>query len=275
MGVLVRDSERLDTKERILNEVSDNREKIENRSRVDPLHSGAFYHAVLSLSDEFRDVVEHTVLPENMEHWEYAVEYSYEGIELYLLHESEKPYYNHELQREEKRSYIDQVLPILRVKAKYLTAEEYAESRGVGVGTVRQWIRRGRIRTAKKFGKEWRISELSDPPQRGFTPAKYLLPEKLYGIPEDLQYLEGKRVVKIEKDPENKEGFLVKLFLNESGKDEDGSEKLCISSSDREKLELFLIGEPSIFYVQDFFDSVVPDLFSIPKRKAGDDVFVR
>lgn len=265
MGVLVRDTDIVDTKERIIEEVLTNREKIENRSRVDPLHSGAFYHAVLSLIDKFRDVVEHTVLPENMDHWEYAVEYSYEGIELYLVHSGEKKYYNPELKREMTHDYVDQVLPILKVKAKYLTAEEYAESRGVGVGTVRQWIRRGRIRTAKKFGNEWRISELSDPPQRGFTSAKYLLPEKMYGIPEELRYLEGIKKVKIEKDPENKEGFLVSLYLDDNGKDEEENEKRCISSSEREKLELFLIGNPDVFYIQDFFDSVVPDLFSIPK----------
>ena len=271
MSVYIRNPNKVNTKEGIIAEVLDSREKIERRSREDPLHSGAFYHAVLSLIDEFVESVRHTFLPENLgAPWEYAVEYSYDGIVLHLTHFGERRYFNRAHQREEIQEYVNQVLPLVKTKARYLTVEEYANSRGVGVGTVRQWIRRGRIRTAKKFGNEWRISELSDPPKRGFTSAKYILPEKLYGIPEDLQYLEEIRAVKIDKDPENKEAFTVSLFGDEEGKDGEESDRLSISSSEREKLELFLIGNPDIFYVQEFFVSVIPDLINIPEKKEHD-----
>lgn len=267
MSVYIRNPDRVITKEGIITAVMDSREKIENRSREEPLHYAAFYRAVLSLIDEFVETVKNTFLPENLgNQWEYAVEYSYDGIVLHLLHFGERRYYNRCYQREEKIEFVNQVLPIMKTKARYLTVEEYANSRGVGVGTVRQWIRRGRIRTAKKFGKEWRISELSDPPKRGFTSAKYILPEKLYGIPENLQYLQNIRSLKIEKNPENKESFLISLFNDENSKDGEESGRRCISSSEREKLELFLIGNPEIIYVQEFFDSIFTDLFNHTKQ---------
>lgn len=253
----------LNTKERLIERLLHNREVIETRSHTDPIHSGAFYHAVLSLIDAFHRTVEKTVLPRELEeNWEYGIGYNYEGITLYLEHFDIIEYFDEE--RKTKCSFVipDQDFTLLTVKARYLTAEEYAASRNVGVGTVRQWIRRGKLRTAKKFGNEWRISEISDPPQRGYQPATYTLPDDLYGVPDELNYLKGKNNVRIFRDGNKSDQYCVMLWKDGDEEEKYNGVPLTISAAEREKLELFLIGNPDIIYVQDIFDSVNRDLLT-------------
>jgi len=253
----------LNTKERLIKRILDDKKVIETRSHTDPIHSGAFYHAVLSLIDEFHQTIENTILPKELEeNWVYEIGYNYEGIKLFLVHNDKREYYDEKSNREYDFSFTDQDFTLVIVKAKYLTAEEYAKSRNVGVGTVRQWIRRGKLRTAKKFGNEWRISEISDPPQRGYQSASYTLPNDLYGVPEELKYLKGKNNVTIFRDPNQIDQYYVSLW--EDGKEEEKyeGEPLIISAAEREKLELFLIGNPDIIYVQNIFDSVNSDLYT-------------
>lgn len=45
-------------------------------------------------------------------------------------------------------------LTLLQIPVKMLTTGEFAQLRGVEDVTVRQWIRRGKIRTAVKYGNE-------------------------------------------------------------------------------------------------------------------------
>lgn len=56
-----------------------------------------------------------------------------------------------------------------------LTCADFAECCGVDQGTVRQWIRRGKLRTAFKSGRDWMIPSATRPPERGFTPGRYHL----------------------------------------------------------------------------------------------------
>jgi len=54
-----------------------------------------------------------------------------------------------------------------------LTCAEYANRCGVDQGTVRQWIRRGKLRSAFKTGRDWMIPVTATPPARGFVPGRY------------------------------------------------------------------------------------------------------
>lgn len=65
---------------------------------------------------------------------------------------------------------------IYRLPCELMTVAEYAELSGVTVITVRQWIRRGKLRTARKNGRDWLIPSLSMPPQRGYESATCFLP---------------------------------------------------------------------------------------------------
>ncbi len=54
-----------------------------------------------------------------------------------------------------------------------LSCAEFADRCGVGDGTVRQWIRRGKLRSAFKKGRDWMIPATATPPTRGFVPGRY------------------------------------------------------------------------------------------------------
>lgn len=56
-----------------------------------------------------------------------------------------------------------------------LSCSAFAERCGVNQGTVRQWIRRGKLRSAFKSGRDWMIPATTKPPGRGFTPGRYHL----------------------------------------------------------------------------------------------------
>ena len=63
--------------------------------------------------------------------------------------------------------------------------EEYAAATNTEAVTVRQWIRRGKLRNALKIGSEWRIPEITDPPRRGYTPVSYYNKGGLIAFPKE------------------------------------------------------------------------------------------
>ena len=64
---------------------------------------------------------------------------------------------------------------LISVECDYLTVEQFANMLGVEPVTVRQWIRRGKLRRAKKTGRDWLIPSTEDKPSRGFTSVRYLV----------------------------------------------------------------------------------------------------
>ena len=65
-----------------------------------------------------------------------------------------------------------------------LSCGEFAERCGVEQVTVRQWIRRGKLRSALRIGRDWRIPSTTKRPEEGFTPAIYHL---VSAIPEEIK----------------------------------------------------------------------------------------
>ena len=251
----------ISTKKEIREKVLDERRMIENNASIDALHSAAYYHAVISLIESFIKKLDSSVLFEKLEPlWEYDVSYSYEGISLGLIHN-----YYEGVDEEGKEYYsIDQSYELFRVPARYLTVEEYAKIFNVGVGTVRQWIRRAKIRTAKKYGSEWRISELSDPPKRGYVDASYKWEPPLSSIQKEFSYLDGFVSVSISQYRNEKQCFKISLWKEDEGMPDKSFD---LDMNEREKLELYLIGNPEIEYVQHFQESLIVDLFNGYERE--------
>ena len=124
----------------------------------------SYFRALVRLLEEFKDQVEKTVLFEDLEpFWSYSYTIEETGIHLDLEHCFHVGFQDDGYPIKE---WIDQEFRLIDVKSKLLTVEEYGERYGVGPGTVRQWIRRGKIRSAMKAGKEWRIPELVEMKQR-------------------------------------------------------------------------------------------------------------
>lgn len=65
-----------------------------------------------------------------------------------------------------------------------LSCPEFAKRCGVEQVTVRQWIRRGKLRSAIRFGRDWKIPSTTKRPTEGFTPAFYHI---ISHIPEEAE----------------------------------------------------------------------------------------
>ena len=136
---------------------------------------------------------------------------------------------------------IDEKYSLIKVEAKQLTVEEYAALYGVEVVTVRQWIRRGLLRTAHKDGTTWKISELTERPDYGYKPAYYYWHEELKALPEELQFLSKCSSVDIKQDDADKDRFIVSL------RDKDGNREVKnMSVEEKERLEAYLLGHAKL-----------------------------
>lgn len=233
--------ERFTEKAQILAWIMDAKVRISQKSKTDKKHSAAFYHAYQSLLDRFAKSVSAAVLFEHLEdQWFYELTISHSGARLMLVHANscwvgDTGF----VQVTTNQSYT-----LINVKGKYLSVEEYADAYGVSVGTVRQWIRRGKIRTAVKVGNEWRIPEMTDIVGRGYQSAMYMWYTRLTDLPEKYSFLNNYSTVLINQNVTEKSKFDVTFA---AGNVESKTE--TYESKEREKLELLLIAHPSVISI--------------------------
>lgn len=119
---------------------------------------------------------------------------------------------------------------------------QFAELHNVTETTVRQWIRRGKLRTAKKVGRDWIIPSIAEKPSRGFKSVSYhwtILPKL---IEDQFPYLKNYNCIYIFQNKDEK--TLFDCILGYPGA--KNRKKLLLISSEREKLELELIGNDLI-----------------------------
>ena len=174
---------------------------------------------------------------ENLEPWwSYQLFVSEKDINLYLCNidnimlfddGSAKAIYNF------KCEYIYREL-------KSLTISEFAELYNVSDITVRQWIRRGKIRSAYKVGNEWRIPEMSWKSGRKYSKVYYHTHQS-YEV-DEYPFLRDIQGVTISQDRNNRKLYNIYFGLS---LDEDKNPDLQMDVKEREKFELYLICHPS------------------------------
>lgn len=242
------------TKVEIIERVKREHKMVMDNAKKDNLHSAAYYQKLDELYCEFERKIEETILFTQLEDgWYYNYGIDYSGAELYVVHadiwgeddDDELVYKN------------DQDFTLVKVKTKMLSVDKYAEVYGVEKGTVRQWIRRGKLRNAVKYGNEWKIPELTDPPHRGYSAASYRWTEELEDLPEEYAFLNQFDLVMFTQSVTDKTIFNIAFCNIESAL---ASKTIECDAKQREKIEMFMIAHPQIMYVPNFEDSVVIDL---------------
>lgn len=205
--------------------------------------SKAYYNRLKELLNRFYDKVKEIPLMSiKDDSWGYGFYITERSIVLTLMYVG----IDYDITEQEKTIYYP--LPfyeykLMQVDAKMLSPEEYAEVYEVGTGTVRQWIRRGKLRSAKKIGRTWKISELCDMPSRGYIPASYSWKEYLENLPEEYEYLNKyKRADFFGRTTEI--GKYKVIFYDPNAIELPYELKLTVQ--EREKLELILISHPQI-----------------------------
>ena len=230
------------SKKAVLMDIDSKIKCIEQGRGVDTSHSAAFYERIKGLLLRFREKVRLALLFKELEDlWAYDVEIRDDGIALLLYHlevltPDDDEYY------EEMELYHEYTL--VKENAKLLTVEKYAEVYGVTPGTVRQWIRRGKLRSAVKTGGEWRIPELAEVSGRGYIYVRYEWEDELPDLPEEFKFLNNYKHASITQDARNKNLFHISCWIEEYG--EKGTYEVEMSSKEKEKFELMLISNPLV-----------------------------
>lgn len=248
-------------KEDILLDIDETIGKILKHAETDPDHSYAYYTTLKKLLDKFKEAIKTLVFMEKLDDgWCYDWGVTYAGAELQLLHYDVYDGYP----KEHQFLNMDQMYIIYTVPTSLLTVEEFASLHGVEVVTVRQWIRRGKIRTAKKCGNEWRIPALTDTPKRGYTSAFYKWSDTLTGLPSELEYLNNYKEASFMQDDDDKKLYYVRFFDEEVKEGvREAKKTLECNSAEREKIELAIISQPSVVYLSNFRDNICIDLMHI------------
>lgn len=206
--------------------------------RNNPQHTLQYYNALSFLLDKVLVEIASRNIFDAPEGWFYSFEVTNKNAALYIRHVSE-------IQEDEDGNVvfvIDERFRLINYPIGLLTVEQFASRFKIEAGTVRQWIRRGKLRNAIKVGGEWRIPEITDPPTRGFTPVRYYNNGHFFSLPKEfgVSFNQHPSVIDIYRAKEEK-GYMV-LF--------DYAPAILpqklLTDAEREKLELMLIGNPNI-----------------------------
>lgn len=210
--------------------------------KKDISHSIGYLKTIEELFQQFQNDLMRNRIPElTTPWWYYSFSFDVEGISLYLNHMEHLSFEEEDGQVKRMAYSHDGVYKLVERPIKKLTVEEYAEKFGVEPVTVRQWIRRGKIRNATKTGNEWRLSELSDLPERGFKKAAFsvkpaIVPNEPY--PDEYSFLNDAIFVYIKRNENDSSTY--KVLAGKLGGIEKSTEKI-MTAREREKFELFLI----------------------------------
>lgn len=257
----------LQTKEEILESVKETRHKYQEEAlSADAKHSESFYKALDSLLVGFYNEVALRHLPEPLnDWWDYSYSIESSGIKLLLNHIS----WTHDC-KDDYDCHRDEKLVLTEVSARMMTVSEFAKANGVAPVTVRQWIRRAKIRNAIKYGREWLVPELTESPKwNHYVPCHYCWSANLINLPKNFEYLNEYKCVFICQKSNNAKEYIITLYPNVPGKfvrgldymgdgnivneykeefrsshskELDGEKVMVISNREREALELYLIG---------------------------------
>lgn len=193
-----------------------------------------YRRTMFELCERFQHALDNCSLPQLTDDWWfYDYEQTNDGINL-KLHFCEE--FDIEENGIESMTFTEE-FTLLSVKCDYLKVEQFATINNVTDITVRQWIRRGKLRTAKKVGRDWFIPSIATKPARGFSPVSYYWDRLPTILSDSFPFLVGYDCAYIFQNKEVKSQF--DCILGYPGQND--RVKITLSTTEREKLELALI----------------------------------
>ncbi len=237
----------LRTKEDVLTEIREaqnQKKKIRHKDRSEDFHK-----RLNALLDTFYEEITSHLLMEPLDNfWGYSFEVRETGITLNLEHLMltydfvGKDYPNWWEYSATHTFSRDDGFPILEVKARLLTLEEYGKAYGVEAGSVRQWIRRGKLRSACKFGNEWRVPELTERTGREYLGGHYLWKTDLPDPPSEVPDINDADSLSIFRNLHTGEWTASLECIYKKGMERT----IVLDNKEKEKLELYLISHPLV-----------------------------
>ena len=195
-------------------------------------------HQIKALLFDFIRQIESLEIPKCADWWFYSYNFTRFGIELDMCHCEEIVF-------ESKDIYtmtVDETLTISEIQCNMITVSEFAELHGVQSVTVRQWIRRGKLRAIKKQGRDWLIASIAEKPSRKYKPVIYEWDNIDRAMYKTFPFLKGINTLQISQNADDKSVYGILL---------GGRIGLKLKSSECEKLELALLALDDIKVEED------------------------
>jgi len=229
------------TKEELLEAVKIKIAKIKKEYPKEEKNSEKYKAYELYLN-EFLNLVKRIELPElKDENWSYSFGVSQYGANILMGQYDIKS---------EKEMRINCSYRLKSVKPRALPANEYASLHGVSDTTVRQWIRRGKLRNASKYGNTWRIPEFDEPSKGQYCNVIMWWEAILTDLTSEYEFLNKYDEVQIQQL--SKDEYKV-WFANRKTYE---YEIRTMDRKERERFELMMIANPFV----DLYDLPVIDV---------------
>lgn len=231
---------RITTKEELIKAIEEHIDGLRKGAGAEEKKSVKSHIAFLGFADRFLTMVRKREFPADLnEGWELMFEITEQAaiVVLQLVGTSKLA---KKLYKKEVPTILDAYV-LIRIEPRMLTVEDYAQLHEVNVGTVRQWIRRGKIRSAQKLGNEWRIPEFVEPAGGKYRDGIFMWNDHLTSLPEGYEYLNEyccAAISQIDKDT-------YKMGLQHAT-DSRSNRLVILNSRERECLELALISNPLV-----------------------------
>jgi hypothetical protein len=188
---------------------------------------------------EFITKLEGLEIPDCADWWFYSFDFTRFGIELTMSHCVEFT-----IETEGNCSLtVNETLLVTDLKCGMITVSDFAAIHGVQPVTVRQWIRRGKLRMIQKTGRDWLISAIAEKPSRAYIPVMYKWDTLDPEIYQEFPMLKGLHTIEITQNPHDKSFYTALL---------DGQKCMVISPSERERLEIALLSRDHVQINEDF-----------------------
>lgn len=236
------------TQEDLLKKIEKKMKRYEKEADEHKHFPQKYYALMIVTLAAFYEKVKGAVLFDQLpDYWAYYLEYSYDEFSVNMYHMTSFEVDEDMAIRESK---VDAIYKLITLTPVSFTVEQYSKLYEVEQGTVRQWIRRGKLRTAYKEGTEWKIPELTPPPSRGYEGAQYKWINGVDNLPEEYEYLKEYVIATFYQDQKDRTKYHV-LFVSREAfayNDMSKNKELLLDAKEREKLELFMISHPQIKY---------------------------
>lgn len=178
------------------------------KANEDPVYPLGVVSNRVKLCEKFYAAVKKCKLPVLTDlWWFYEYDFLENRMELNLCQASDIEVEGNEIS--EMTATVEHTL--ISVECDYLTVEQYASMLGVEPVTVRQWIRRGKLRRAKKTGRDWLIPSTEDKPGRGYTSVLYIVEGDARIDSEEFPLLAVSNRISIMQDEDKKSRFICYL----------------------------------------------------------------
>lgn len=238
------------TKLDLLEDVRKRSEKLLRSISNSTQHTISYYNQYKAQLDMFYEQIKKTVLPNRLEpYWRYTYEFTPSGSILLLEHVKELEATVDADPADEMitSETVDQTFFLFAIEGDFLTVDEYAKKYDVEAVTVRQWIRRGKLKTAQKVGKEWIIPALTDIPSRGYEGGQYRIRGTCDDAPDEFSYLKDFKLITIWQSGTDKSLYHIKLSDMKGTR--ATTKDVELTNEERERLELYLMASRSVQFV--------------------------